>query len=160
LTLFSEWYLIDERFPVGLETKLKLLFRRILDCKNEHIHINMFYTTDCVTNLRKQSLYDYRHYLHPMKTRNLNTFLTRTMLPYVLTQKNSIFQVSYAVYFGITLIPTIVLAKICLHFQFFLPLQQSATFKPLCYSLSCTLPLQSTLSSQIYIFFISHCRSL
>jgi hypothetical protein len=77
--------------------------------------------------MRKQSLYDNRHFLHPMKIGNLNTFFTRTMLAYVLIQNNSIFQVSYAVSFGITVLSTFVLAQIYLYFQFFLPLQQSAT---------------------------------
>lgn len=66
----------------------------------------MFYTT-VLTNSRKQSLYEYRHFLRPIKTESLNTFFTRTVLAHVLIQKNSIFQVSYSVPFGIRVLSTI-----------------------------------------------------
>jgi hypothetical protein len=67
-------------------------------------HCVLYY---CVTNLRKQSLYDYRHFLRLVSTGNLNTFSQEPCCPNVLIQKNSIFQVSYSVPFGITVLSTI-----------------------------------------------------
>jgi len=88
--------------------------------------------------------------------------------PNVLIQKNSIFQVSYSVPYGITVLSTIytqalqviVLAQICLYFLFFRSLQQTATYKPLCYTVFYILPLQSKHSSQLSISLsFSHSRS-
>lgn len=88
--------------------------------------------------------------------------------PNVLIQKNSIFQISWSVPFGITVLSTIytyvlqeiVLAQICLYFLFSRSMQKTATYKPFRYTVFCTLPLQSKHSSQLSIsLYFSHSRS-